>query len=418
MEPHELDLLIRELSTRKRLQEALLVFSRSMSARLTLETALESLVLDVTGIFGVRRTSLWMHDREARVLTLGASSDPRELAAAARIPIGDLSAIARGLRVDAPEVAGTGDAQCLVMSLRGWRRGLGTLVIDGEPREVHQALFVELAADFARQLAVALERVLVLDEHLRDAESKAQLRSRLAHTEKMASLGQFVAGIAHEMNNPLQSVLGYLELVTEDLPASAPVQAHLSRICKEAERAATIVHDLLVFTGTQRSTRHPVDIRSLIEHTVELREAAPHRPNVTIRHRHNGDLPCVLGDRARLQRALLNVLINAEQAISASATDGRDGLITVTSGADGGRLVIHIEDNGPGIDPEVLPRIFEPFFSTKEVGQGTGLGLAITYGIVQEHGGAITAATSPGGAAFTIELPVADDKVVATGLPK
>src|SRR5688500_10714593 len=150
MESRDFDRLTRELALRKRLQDALLVFSKSISARLTLETALESLVLEVGAIFGVRRTSVWLHDREARVLILSASSDPREKASAARIPTVDSSPIARGLRVDAPEIAGERDAQCLVMSLRGWRRALGTLVIEGPANRVDSDLFVELTADFAR----------------------------------------------------------------------------------------------------------------------------------------------------------------------------------------------------------------------------------------------------------------------------
>ena len=157
MESRDLDRLTRELALRKRLQEALLVFSKSISARLTMETALESLVLEVGTIFGVRRASIWLHDREARVLTLSASSDPRERGSAARIPTTEASPVARGLRVEAPEISGNGDAQCLTMSLRGWRRALGTLVIEGRAGQVDPELFIELATDLGRQLGAALE---------------------------------------------------------------------------------------------------------------------------------------------------------------------------------------------------------------------------------------------------------------------
>lgn len=411
MESRELERLTRELSLRKRLQEALLVFSRSVSARLALETALESLALEMTALLGVRRMSIWMHEREARTLRLAASSDPRESTADSRIPTDDDSPIARGLRVDAPEVAGSGDAQSLVMSLRGWRRALGTLVIEGEPREVERALFVDLSADLARQLSVALERVLVLDERIRDAEAQEQLRHRLAQSEKLASLGQFAAGIAHEMNNPLQGVLGHLELMilaTEP----GPTRADLQRIYNDADRAAKVVHNLLVFTGTQRSARRPVDVDDLVEAAIAIRQAALRRGRVEFVYRRGTALPPVLGDSALLQQALLNILINAEQAIASSSATGH---ITAKTHGRGGVVTIEIEDTGPGITPDVLPRIFEPFFTTKEVGQGTGLGLAITYGIVQEHGGSITAASAAGGAAFTIELPVADGRVEATG---
>ena len=412
MESREFDRLSRELALRKRLQAALLVFSKSISARLTLETALESLVLEIGTIFGVRRTSVWLHDREARVLILSASSDPRERASAARIPTSELSPVARGLRVEAPEVTGEGHAQCLVMALRGWRRALGTLVIEGAPTRVDPALFIEVTGELARQLSPVLERVLVLEEHMREAAAQAQLRTRLAHSEKMASLGQFVAGIAHEMNNPLQGVLGFLELMIRDAPADSKTKWELQRIFDEAERAALIVTNLLVFTGRQPATRDSLQLHDLVDHTMALRESAPNRAQVEIVHKRAARLPFVLGDRARLQQALLNIILNAEQAIIES---GSSGGITVTTRAEGSSVVVEIEDTGPGIAPDVLPRIFEPFFTTKEVGQGTGLGLAITYGIVQDHGGAITAASSSRGTAFTIVLPAVGDKVTSAG---
>lgn len=412
MESRELDRLTKELAVRKRLQDALFVFSRSLSARLTLPTALESLVLEVGTIFGVRRTSVWVHDRDARVLVLSASSDPRDRASGARIPTNDSSPVARGLRVEAPEVTGTGDARCLVMSLRGWRRALGTLVIEGQATRIDPELFVELSAELARQLGTIIERVLVLEDHLRDAAAQAELRARLAQSEKMASLGRFVAGMAHEMNNPLQGVLGSLELMIRETPPESGLRRELQRILDEAERAVLIVSNLLLFTRHSPAARDAVMVRDLVDETISLRESAIGRPKIPMVHNQGADLPDVLGDRARLQRALLNIIINAEQAVRDS---GRTGAITVTTRGEGGTVVIDVADTGAGIAPDVLPRIFEPFFTTREVGEGTGLGLAIAYGIINDHGGTITAASSARGAAFTIVLPAADDKVTSTG---
>lgn len=411
MESRELERLSRELSLRKRLQDALFLFSRSVSARLGLEPALDSLVTEVTALFGVRRISIWMHERAERTLTLAASSDPRERTTAARIRTDDDSLIAHGLRIDIPEISGSGDAQYLVVSLRAWRRALGTLVIEGEPKEVDRALLVDLSGDLARQLAVAVERVLVLDERIRDAEGQGKLRHRLVQAEKLASLGQFVAGIAHEMNNPLQGVLGHLELMIQATP-SGPTRTDLQRIYNDADRAAKIVLNLLMFSGSQRSARRPIDVHDLVERTIALREAAVRRGDVRLAHRPGRNLPQVMGDPGLLQQALLNVIINAEQAITSTSGAGQ---VTATTRATRGVVTIEIRDNGPGIEADVLPRIFEPFFTTKDVGQGTGLGLAITYGIVQEHGGSITASSSARGAAFTIELPAANDRVNATG---
>jgi signal transduction histidine kinase len=413
MEPPELDRLTKELSLRNRLQDALLVFSRSLSASLILETALESLCMEVTALFGVRRTSIWIHDREARTLSLAASSDPREIAGTPPVPTGTDSLMARGLRIDAPEVSGSGDAQSLIMSLRGWRRALGTLVIEGEPREVERALFVDLSADLSRQLSVGLERQVVLEERILAAEGQGQLRNRLAQTEKLASLGEFVAGIAHQINNPLQGVLGHLELLI-DAPAAAPVRSELQRIHNDANHARTIVQNMLTFTGTRRAARQPIDVHDVVEQTIAMRRAARHRGGVEIVHRPGPDLPRVLGDAGHLQQALLNILVNAEQAIAAAPGDGH---ITVTTRTAGELVTIEIRDSGPGIEPAVLSRIFEPFFTTKPAGEGTGLGLAITQGIVQAHGGSITAASSPQGTVFTIAFPAASDKVGAAGPP-
>jgi two-component system NtrC family sensor kinase len=403
MDPQDIERLAKELAIRKRLQEALLVFSRGVSARLALAAALETLSEDVTNLFGARRTSVWMHDRRRRILTLTGSSDPRESALRSSVSTDDDSIVARGLRLDAPELSGRDTAQCLVVPLRGWRRALGTIVIEGAPREVDAQLFVELSADFGRQLSIAVERILVLDEFIGDMTRQAQLRGRLAQTEKLAALGQFVAGIAHEINNPLQGVLGYAELLIETTPADSPQQPDLRRIYREAERAAEIVRNLLVFTGANQSPREAVDLAQVVARTVAMREPALQKEGIDIVQHGVGVPAGVMGDAGRLQQALLNVLINAEQAIASSRDAGR---IVVTIETAGPGVTIHVDDTGPGVAADALPRIFDPFFTTKDVGQGTGLGLAISYGIIQDHGGMISAGASPlGGARFTIHLP-------------
>ncbi len=414
MDPQNVERLTRELTLRKRLQEALLVFSRGVSARLGMAGALESLARDVSSTFGTRRCSVWMHDRRARVLTLTASSDPREPGSLSSVSIDDPSIVAKGLRLSAPELTGKGDAQCLVIPLRGWRRALGTLVIEGEARNVDALLFVELGFDLGRQLSIAVERILVLEEFIGDMTEQIQLRTRLAQAEKLAALGQFVAGIAHEINNPLQGVLGYAELMLEGVPPDSPYRRDLSRIYREAERAAEIVRNLLVFTGAQRSPRQPVDLAQLATQTIAIRQADPRRVHVEIEQQGELKGAMVLGDARRLQQALINIMVNAEQAIASTADRGQ---ILVRIEATEDHVTIELEDSGPGIPPDVLPRIFDPFFTTKEVGQGTGLGLAIAYGIVQDHGGVISAAPSRlGGARFVIQLP-ADGKVEPSSSP-
>jgi signal transduction histidine kinase len=236
------------------------------------------------------------------------------------------------------------------------------------------------------------------------AEREA-LRGRLQQSEKLASLGQFVAGIAHEMNNPLQGVLGHLELLIERSDAAKPVRPTLRRIYQEGDRAAKIVRNLLVFTGSQRMTSQKLRVERVLARALASRAASLRRSHVDVRRHVAPNLPRIAGDALLLQQALLNILINAEHAIAATGTAGRIDA-WIDAGRGGETVKLAIEDTGPGIPAENLPRIFDPFFTTKEVGQGTGLGLAITYGIVQEHGGSILAENAPaGGARFTVELP-------------
>jgi signal transduction histidine kinase len=234
------------------------------------------------------------------------------------------------------------------------------------------------------------------------------LRGRLAQTEKLASLGQFVAGIAHEMNNPLQGVLGHLELLIETSDAAKPVRPTLRRIYQEGDRAAKIVRNLLIFTGSQRISRQRLRVDRVLARALASRTASLRRNAIDVSRQYEDALR-VSGDPLLLQQALLNILINAEHAI---VSTGKPGHIhtEIASANDGTTVRLTIEDTGPGIPADLLPRIFDPFFTTKDVGQGTGLGLAITYGIIQEHGGTVLASNLPdGGARFTIDLPALEE---------
>ena len=261
--------------------------------------------------------------------------------------------------------------------------------------------------------AQASGRVLVgrdITRQTRLEADRAALRERLAQSEKLASLGQFVAGIAHEMNNPLQGVQGHLELLLMT-DAARPVRKELRQIYQDADRAAKIVRNLLVFAGSRRMARRRVSLDRVIARALASRAASRQRHGIETVIERSGELvPPVLGDALLLQQALLNILINAEHAILEHQTSARR--ITISTQAAADRVRVCIRDTGAGISADVLPRIFDPFFTTKEVGRGTGLGLAITYGIVQEHGGTIAAANVPGGGAeFCIELPAAPSVV-------
>ncbi len=234
---------------------------------------------------------------------------------------------------------------------------------------------------------------------------REELRQRLTQSEKLAALGQFVAGIAHELNNPLQGVLGHLELlrVTGAFPKN--LRREVQTIYREADRAAKIVRDLLVFSGSRRSLRRSVSLNAVLQRVVSLRARACRAAQIELVRHNDPSLPRVLSDPLLLHQVFLNIVMNAEHAIVESGRPGRIEITTSVS-PNGDRVMTSVRDTGNGIPAESLPRIFEPFYTTKEVGKGTGLGLAITYGIVQEHGGQIVASNHPeGGAVLTVDLP-------------
>jgi len=293
---------------------------------------------------------------------------------------------------DPQDAAGPGQHRVDDAALKGTFLLTATPLSSQDGRTAGQVL---VARDITRQTRLEAER--------------AALRERLAQSEKLASLGQFVAGIAHEMNNPLQGVLGHLELLIDMTEAARPVRKPLKQIYTEADRAAKIVHNLLVFTGSHRMQRERMSIDRLITRVVASRGVQLRRSGIEVVRERAKHVPPVNVDGLLMEQALLNILINAEHA----TRDAQGTRIEITTGSANGMVTVTVKDSGRGIDPDVLPRIFDPFFTTKDVGQGTGLGLAITYGIVKEHGGTITAGTAGGGAVFRIELPAdaSGDKV-------
>jgi signal transduction histidine kinase len=235
---------------------------------------------------------------------------------------------------------------------------------------------------------------------------REELRRRLTQSEKLAALGQFVAGIAHELNNPLQGVLGHLELLRATGAFPKSLRREMQTIYREADRAAKIVRNLLVFAGSRRLTRRAVNLNSVLQKVIALRAPACRAAGIEVVRHYEDKLPRVPSDSLLLHQVFLNIVMNAEHAIAAT---GRGGRIEITTAVQpwNHTVVATIRDTGGGIASDALSRVFEPFYTTKEVGQGTGLGLAIAYGIVQEHGGQIGVSNHPqGGAILTVELPL------------
>ncbi|MBI3400267.1 MAG: PAS domain-containing protein [Acidobacteria bacterium] len=236
---------------------------------------------------------------------------------------------------------------------------------------------------------------------------REELRKRLTQSEKLAALGQFVAGIAHELNNPLQGVLGHLELLRTTGAFPKQLRREVQTIYREADRAAKIVRNLLVFAGSRRLTLRSMSLNAILQKVLALRAPACRAADIEVVRHYDEQLPRVKSDPLLLHQVFLNMVMNAEHAI---ASTGRSGTIEIRTAVmpSGDRIIATVRDTGTGIPEDTLSRIFEPFYTTKEVGKGTGLGLAIAYGIVQEHGGQIVAGNHPdGGAIFTVELPKA-----------
>jgi signal transduction histidine kinase len=237
-------------------------------------------------------------------------------------------------------------------------------------------------------------------------ETLKTTQSQLIQSEKLSAVGEFVAGVAHELNNPLAAVMGFSEML-KDADVGEKHSRHLDMIFKSAQRCQKIVQSLLSFARRSAPERKPVSPNKLIEDVLEMIAYPLRTSNVKVITHFSPRLPLVLADGHQIQQVVLNLINNARQAIESAGGSGR---ITITTNADARAVRIIIQDNGPGITPENLKRIFDPFFTTKEVGKGTGLGLSLCYGMIREHGGNIMVGSQPGeGATFTIELPAAGD---------
>jgi PAS domain S-box-containing protein len=239
---------------------------------------------------------------------------------------------------------------------------------------------------------------------LEDVTARISLEEQLQQREKLSSIGLLAAGVAHEVNTPLTGVSSYTQMLLGMLNENDPKHALLQKVRTQAERATNIVNNLLNFSRTGSATEFAeVDVARVLDDTLQLLEPQLRRSQIEIVRRFDKDAPEVYGNAGKLQQVFTNLILNARDAIP----DG--GRITVaTETADDGSLVAEISDTGIGIAPENVAKIYDPFYTTKGVGQGTGLGLAVSYGIVQEHAGRITVESTPGhGTTFRITLPTA-----------
>jgi two-component system, cell cycle sensor histidine kinase and response regulator CckA len=284
------------------------------------------------------------------------------------------------------------------------------------------SVWVELTA---RADAPAADGALRVEALVRDVSERKKLDDetrdlyhQLLQAEKMAALGQTISGVAHELNNPLATILSWAERLSERPTLDASMKRGLETILGESERAARIVRNLLTFARKRQTTRAMVDVNQIVRETLSLRSYEQRVTNISVIDALAAGLPHVFADGHQVQQVLLNLVINAEQAMLSA--HGR-GILVVRSWHDAEQesVILEINDDGPGIPDEVQPKIFDPFFTTKEVGKGTGLGLTVAYAIVQEHGGRIRLESRPDlGASFYVELPVTGGKLAPAPPPR
>ena len=227
-------------------------------------------------------------------------------------------------------------------------------------------------------------------------------QAQLIQSEKLSAIGEFVAGVTHELNNPLTSLLGFSELL-QQTNVDERQKRFVERIAGSARRCQKIVQSLLSFARQHKPERKATDLNELVEAVIEIMAYEMRTSNIEVEKQLDSTLPGVLVDPHQIQQVFLNLVNNARQAMEGQQSSGR---LRVRTEAAHGRVRVTFQDNGPGISEENLKKIFDPFVTTKEAGKGTGLGLSLSYGIIQEHGGTIRAESKSGtGATFVIDLP-------------
>jgi two-component system NtrC family sensor kinase len=259
---------------------------------------------------------------------------------------------------------------------------------------------LRLSEGIALQGALAIENSRLYEGVKEQMAELKQTQAQLVQSTKLAAIGELAANIAHEINNPLTTVLGFASFIAERLPADDPTREELGLIQEEASRARDIVRDLLQFSRQRDFMPEPADINTVLEQVVGMVRRQGALNTVTVTEAYVPDLPMIEMDVPRIKQVFLNIINNAVYAMK----DG--GSLTIGTAAAGEGVRVAFADSGPGIAPDILGRIFDPFFTTKPEVSGTGLGLSVSLGIVQSHGGTIDVQSEVGkGTTFTVTLP-------------
>ena len=297
------------------------------------------------------------------------------------------------------------DSGCsLWVVLWGKDAPVGLMGISRAPGNEYSTIEENLLVAIGRQLSTTIEKVRLYEETCTAYDHLRSAQEQLLQSEKMSAIGQLIAGVAHELNNPLTAILGYAQLLETEKLEPRPLE-YVEKIFKQAQRTHRVVQNLLSFARQRKPEKHAFDVIRVLEEALLLRDYDMKVSNIQLERDFPRSIPAVTGDPHQLEQVFLNIINNALDAIvERGESDGRR--LTVRVMCEDNRIVIQFQDSGPGFkEPS---RIFEPFYTTKGVGKGTGLGLSICYGIIQEHGGEISARNAEtGGAIIELRLPAA-----------
>lgn len=237
---------------------------------------------------------------------------------------------------------------------------------------------------------------------IEDVTERMRLEEQLQQSDKLSSIGLLAAGVAHEVNTPLTGISSYSQMLMQQIPDTDPRHLLLEKIHRQTSRASSIVNNLLNFSRVSDSRLVPVDLNRVLDDTIQLLEAQLRNTEIEVVRNYSIELPFAAGNAAKLQQVFMNLILNARDAMP------RGGRLEIATEADVESISIRFRDSGVGIAAEHLAKIYDPFFTTKQIGKGTGLGLAVSYGIIRDHGGHITVESQIGeGTLFQISLPMA-----------
>ncbi len=409
-----------ELEIRRRNRELLLLNSigQALSQPLELDDLLTRALRQVTDLFDLDLAAVFLVDEATQSMERRAAvglrskgsgwgqpnTVPRELFDQLRrthatvLPPQALSPV-RGFQSLSEEE----DLQVWRMIVLWWKeRIVGGLLVGSRTRNELAGAELSLLVAVANQISARVETTALYEATRQALETLRRTQEQLVQSEKMVAIGQLISGVAHELNNPLTAILGYSELLETCPGASAQIGEFGVKIAKQAQRTQKIVQNLLSFARQQKPERRAVQVNEVLEDTLALRDYDWRRCRISIHRNLQPGLTEIQGDRHQLQQVFLNILNNAFDALKA-APEPRS--IWVRTAAEGERVLVEVADSGPGVREPM--RVFDPFYTTKPVGEGTGLGLSICYGILKEHGGEIAVRNLPArGASFSVYLPV------------